>query len=137
MRRDRRLRSRLGLVHLDVADLDPHARARVSPVTGRAHDCVGDRPGDVRGVPGGVGGRRRERVRPQQEEDAGKPEPLGDEIEFCIADNGIGFDAKNINGTESIGMKNIRSRIDFLNGRLDISSQPGSRSRTMQRLCHL
>jgi signal transduction histidine kinase len=47
------------------------------------------------------------------------------EIDVTIEDNGIGFNPKTIADTESTGMKNIQSRINFLNGKLDIDSQPG------------
>jgi two-component system NarL family sensor kinase len=45
------------------------------------------------------------------------------EVDFTIEDNGVGFDIKYMK--ENLGMKNIRSRIDFLNGKLDIDSKPG------------
>lgn len=42
-----------------------------------------------------------------------------------IEDNGIGFDAGNRVTTEGIGLENIRTRVLFLKGELDVSSQPG------------
>ena len=48
-----------------------------------------------------------------------------DEIDVTIEDNGIGFNPDLVSTGESIGMQNIRSRINFLNGTLDINSQPG------------
>ena len=47
------------------------------------------------------------------------------ELDFLIEDNGIGFNRSAIKKQESIGMGNIQSRVDFLNGRIDISSEPG------------
>jgi len=47
------------------------------------------------------------------------------EIDVTIEDNGVGFNPKMIADNDSIGMKNIQSRIDFLNGKLDIDSQSG------------
>jgi len=47
------------------------------------------------------------------------------EMDVTIEDNGIGFDLHSIKNSDSYGMKNIQSRIDFLNGKLDIDSQPG------------
>jgi two-component system sensor histidine kinase UhpB len=46
-----------------------------------------------------------------------------DNLFFSIADDGVGFDpAKNANG---IGLKNIRSRVDFYSGTVNILSAPG------------
>jgi two-component system NarL family sensor kinase len=47
------------------------------------------------------------------------------EIDVTIEDNGIGFNPELVAAGESIGMQNIRSRINFLNGTLDINSQAG------------
>ena len=47
------------------------------------------------------------------------------EVDITIEDNGAGFDMKKGNAKVSNGMKNIRSRIQYLNGTLDMSSQPG------------
>ena len=47
------------------------------------------------------------------------------ELDITVEDNGIGFNTEaGIN--ESVGLKNVRSRIEYLNGTLDINSQPGS-----------
>ncbi|MBS1565621.1 MAG: sensor histidine kinase [Bacteroidetes bacterium] len=48
-----------------------------------------------------------------------------DEIDVTIEDNGVGFDTRMADPESSIGMNNIRSRVAFLNGNLDITSQPG------------
>ncbi|HVS97335.1 MAG TPA: ATP-binding protein [Puia sp.] len=47
----------------------------------------------------------------------------GDNLELSIRDNGIGFNpAKKVAG---IGLRNIRNRVGFYNGEVDISSEPG------------
>ncbi|SHM10284.1 sensor histidine kinase [Flavobacterium chilense] len=40
-------------------------------------------------------------------------------------DNGVGFDSKNAENQKGLGMKNIDSRISFLNGNLEINSEIG------------
>jgi signal transduction histidine kinase len=45
-------------------------------------------------------------------------------LKFVIADNGIGFNADE--KSEGIGLKNIRSRVDFYNGVTEIISSPGN-----------
>lgn len=47
------------------------------------------------------------------------------ELTIMIEDNGIGFDAENINAFDGIGLKNIISRIEFLNGTVHFDSNPG------------
>ncbi|MEP6845979.1 MAG: sensor histidine kinase [Panacibacter sp.] len=47
------------------------------------------------------------------------------EVDVTIEDNGIGFDSKSIDIAESNGIKNIRSRIQYLNGKYDINSNAG------------
>lgn len=49
-----------------------------------------------------------------------------DGISVTIEDNGVGFDTTSISTFEGIGLKNIRSRIDFLKGTIEWSSAPGS-----------
>lgn len=44
-------------------------------------------------------------------------------ISITIEDNGRGFDTNTV--SDGIGLKNLRSRIGFLKGSLDISSSPG------------
>lgn len=46
-----------------------------------------------------------------------------EDIDVTIEDNGVGFNSSEM--TEGAGMKNIRSRTDFLGGTADISSRPG------------
>jgi signal transduction histidine kinase len=48
------------------------------------------------------------------------------EVDVTVEDNGIGFAATGLHETNSLGMKNIRSRIEYLNGKLDINSEPGN-----------
>ncbi|MEO8710929.1 MAG: sensor histidine kinase [Parafilimonas sp.] len=45
------------------------------------------------------------------------------EADMIIEDNGCGFNADEINS--GTGLKNIQSRIEFLNGKSDINSSPG------------
>lgn len=40
-------------------------------------------------------------------------------------DNGVGFDSKNAENQKGLGMKNIDSRISFLNGTIEIESEIG------------
>ncbi len=47
------------------------------------------------------------------------------EIDITIEDNGVGFESQNPALSESQGLKNIRSRIEYLNGKAEINSQPG------------
>lgn len=47
------------------------------------------------------------------------------EIDITIEDNGVGFNVGTKDLAESTGIKNIRSRIEYLNGTLDINSSPG------------
>lgn len=46
-----------------------------------------------------------------------------EELVLMVEDNGVGFDTSNLTN-QGIGIKNIRSRIEFLNGSVDIDSQP-------------
>ncbi len=45
------------------------------------------------------------------------------ELTLMVEDNGIGFDISKIK-SDGIGLKNIQSRIEFLNGTVDFDSQP-------------
>ena len=45
-------------------------------------------------------------------------------LNITIEDNGKGFDADSIN-KKSDGLNNVRSRVDYLKGQLDIQSVPG------------
>ena len=46
-------------------------------------------------------------------------------INAMIEDNGKGFDPHEKGYTTGMGMKNIRSRVDYLKGTVDFSSEPG------------
>jgi signal transduction histidine kinase len=43
-----------------------------------------------------------------------------------VEDDGKGFDAAILDRSKGIGWSNIKHRIDFLNGKLDIHSGPGN-----------
>lgn len=47
------------------------------------------------------------------------------EITVLIEDNGVGFDASRISEFTGIGLKNIISRVEFLNGSVHFDSTPG------------
>ena len=48
-------------------------------------------------------------------------------VKTCFfKDNGIGFDSKNAENQKGLGMKNIDSRISFLNGTINMNSQIGN-----------
>lgn len=49
-----------------------------------------------------------------------------DELSLTVEDNGIGFDTNVINEVRGAGWANIRSRVNFLNGKLDIQSAVGT-----------
>jgi two-component system, NarL family, sensor kinase len=44
---------------------------------------------------------------------------------ITVEDNGKGFDAKAINLKNGIGLANVKSRVDYLGGKMDIASAPG------------
>lgn len=46
-------------------------------------------------------------------------------LNFVIEDNGKGFDAREANNFNGIGLKNIMSRVQYLNGTVDFDSSPG------------
>lgn len=49
---------------------------------------------------------------------------LQNNIKKCFyTDNGIGFDNKDFNNNKGLGMKNIESRVNFLNGNLSVNSK--------------
>jgi signal transduction histidine kinase len=45
---------------------------------------------------------------------------------MIIEDNGKGFDTQKLNSFEGIGLKNIISRVQFLNGSVDFDSTIGN-----------
>ena len=48
---------------------------------------------------------------------------INDTKTCCYKDNGIGFDSKNAENQKGLGMKNIDSRISFINGTIIINSE--------------
>lgn len=48
-----------------------------------------------------------------------------DEFNLILSDNGKGFEMKKIDDRSGLGWKNIRSRVEILNGRMDLKSKPG------------
>lgn len=46
-------------------------------------------------------------------------------LNLLIEDNGKGFDSRNIENSSGIGLKNIVSRVQYLNGTVDFDSMPG------------
>ncbi|MFM2137898.1 MAG: hypothetical protein RJA57_205, partial [Bacteroidota bacterium] len=42
-----------------------------------------------------------------------------------IEDNGKGFNPETLTGADGIGLKNIRTRIEYLKGTVDFDSAPG------------
>jgi signal transduction histidine kinase len=48
-----------------------------------------------------------------------------DEITVTIEDNGKGFDARSSDRYEGIGLKNIRTRVEYLKGFVEWDSAPG------------
>ncbi|HNG63787.1 MAG TPA: sensor histidine kinase, partial [Ferruginibacter sp.] len=48
-----------------------------------------------------------------------------DGISATVEDDGRGFDATDKQKSEGIGLKNIRSRVEFLKGTVDFDSSPG------------
>ncbi|RYY32646.1 MAG: sensor histidine kinase, partial [Sphingobacteriaceae bacterium] len=46
-------------------------------------------------------------------------------ISLTIEDNGKGFDATNPEIYRGMGLSNLRSRINFLKGKVELSSAPG------------
>ncbi len=48
-----------------------------------------------------------------------------DEMDIIVEDNGVGFDPEAPDYSEGLGMQHIRSRVAFLNGRMEINSRPG------------
>ena len=54
---------------------------------------------------------------------------LPDHIDIKYSDDGKGFDVKEKLASESIGLKGIQSRVNFLNGTVNIESKPGERTK--------
>jgi len=44
---------------------------------------------------------------------------------FIVFDKGKGFDINNLNESKGVGLSNIKSRVDSLNGQMEVNSDPG------------
>ncbi|MCC6372516.1 MAG: sensor histidine kinase [Bacteroidia bacterium] len=53
------------------------------------------------------------------------------ELTIMIEDNGVGFDTSKISTFEGIGLKNIMSRVEFINGTVHFDSEPGKGTRVI------
>ena len=47
------------------------------------------------------------------------------QLAVTVEDDGKGFDTSILERAKGIGWSNIRNRIDFLNGKIDVNAQPG------------
>ena len=47
-------------------------------------------------------------------------------ISITVEDDGKGFDTTMLEGVKGIGWNNIKSRVDYLKGKLDVRSEPGN-----------
>ncbi len=54
---------------------------------------------------------------------------IDNKIILMIQDDGVGFDAGNVNGDRHFGLTGMKERAAFVKGTLDIDSQPGSGTR--------
>jgi two-component system, NarL family, sensor kinase len=48
-----------------------------------------------------------------------------DNFFITVEDNGIGFDEKSLGDKKGIGLANVKSRVEYLHGKMDIKSSPG------------
>jgi signal transduction histidine kinase len=49
----------------------------------------------------------------------------GNQLTVTIEDNGKGFDPLEVEERQTMGMSTVRSRVDYLNGKLTIDSRKG------------
>ncbi|NUN99258.1 MAG: hypothetical protein HUU01_01445 [Saprospiraceae bacterium] len=49
----------------------------------------------------------------------------GNRVNLTVEDNGKGFDATSLDRVQGIGWMNIRSRVNYLDGNLDVRTEPG------------
>ncbi len=52
-------------------------------------------------------------------------EVLPGKLKILYADDGVGFNVEEAENSRSIGLQSIRSRVNFLNGKLNVESRPG------------
>jgi two-component system, NarL family, sensor kinase len=50
-------------------------------------------------------------------------EPIDNKVQCVYSDNGVGFETTNLQKNKGLGMRNIESRIQFLNGEYNINSE--------------
>ncbi len=51
-----------------------------------------------------------------------------DACHLTVTDDGVGFDDRDAKGSEGIGLRSVRSRVNYLDGELTIESKPGQGS---------
>ena len=44
---------------------------------------------------------------------------------ITVEDNGVGFDQNDLQHKKGMGVNNVKNRVDYLKGKLEINSQPG------------
>ena len=49
----------------------------------------------------------------------------GPRLSLTVEDDGKGFDTRNLEAVQGVGWVNIRSRVNYLGGILDVRSAPG------------
>ncbi len=49
----------------------------------------------------------------------------GSRLNIVIEDNGKGFDTSLMENNKGAGLENVRSRVNYLKGQLDIHAEPG------------
>ncbi|HTR28955.1 MAG TPA: ATP-binding protein, partial [Puia sp.] len=49
----------------------------------------------------------------------------GKRLSILVEDNGRGFDTASLESAKGAGWTNIRSRVDYLKGTIDIHAEPG------------
>ncbi|MEL6390543.1 MAG: ATP-binding protein [Bacteroidota bacterium] len=52
---------------------------------------------------------------------------MKDQLHLSIADDGVGFDPDGHNDTDGLGLKNIESRVNYLNGTITLDSSDGTK----------
>jgi two-component system, NarL family, sensor kinase len=49
----------------------------------------------------------------------------GDNLSITVEDNGKGFDISQTDITRGAGLANVKARVDYLKGKMDLKSTPG------------